>query len=206
MKLAGYDQQIFINCPFDDQYKDLFEAVVFVVSDCTFHPRCSLEADDGGQVRIEKIFNLISECRFGIHDISRTELDSRSHLPRFNMPLELGMFLGAKRYGTGRQKEKVCLILDREKYRYQQFISDIAGHDIREHCNEPLQVITIVRNWLKSACPWKRLPGGEIIGRRYQAFRDELRAMCRELGLSESELTFVDYQWLISDWIKVNAV
>ncbi len=48
-------------------------------------------------------------------------------LPRFNMPLELGIFLGAKRFGSQKQKQKNGLILDREKYRYQSFCSDIAG-------------------------------------------------------------------------------
>ena len=46
------------------------------------------------------------------------------------MPLELGIFLGAKRFGRAEQKGKVCLILDTERYRYQQFMSDIAGQDI----------------------------------------------------------------------------
>ena len=55
--------------------------------------------DDGGQTRIDKLYGLIEACRYGIHDLSRTELDATPRLPRFNMPLELGIFLGAKRYG-----------------------------------------------------------------------------------------------------------
>ena len=52
------------------------------------------------------------------------------------MPLELGLFLGAKRFGRGEQKSKTCLILDVERYRYQKFISDISGQDIAAHCGE----------------------------------------------------------------------
>jgi hypothetical protein len=126
-------QQVFINCPFDSQYQSLFEAIVFAVSICGFNPRCALEIDDGSQARIEKIFAIIGDCRFGIHDISKTDLDGATHLPRFNMPLELGIFLGAKKFGQGRQREKVCLIFDREKYRYQKFISDLSAYDIRAH-------------------------------------------------------------------------
>lgn len=55
-----------------------------------------LEINDAGDQRIDKINNIIKECKIGIHDISRTELDDHSNLPRFNMPLELGLFLGAK--------------------------------------------------------------------------------------------------------------
>lgn len=29
-----YDRRVFINCPFDAQYKPLFEAIVFAVRDC----------------------------------------------------------------------------------------------------------------------------------------------------------------------------
>ena len=54
-----------------------------------------------------------------------------TQLPRFNMPLELAMFFGCKRFGSESQKKKRTLVLDREPYRYRQFISDIAGQDIR---------------------------------------------------------------------------
>src|SRR5262249_48867536 len=120
-----YDKSVFINCPFDRGYKPLFEAIVFTVFDCGFRPRCALETEDSGQVRMEKIFDLIANSRLAINDLCRVDLDSTTNLPRFNMPLELGIFLGAQRYGQGRQKKKCCLILDRERYRYRAFISDI---------------------------------------------------------------------------------
>ncbi|MFY9824697.1 MAG: hypothetical protein WAM82_25190 [Thermoanaerobaculia bacterium] len=201
----AYGQQVFINCPFDGGYKTLFEAILFAAFDCGFRPRCALEIDDGGQIRIEKIFRIISECKFGIHDISTTDLDTKSNLPRFNMPLELGIFLGAKRYGQAEHQEKVCLILDREKYRYQKFISDIAGQDIRDHGDDPRMVISIVRNWLRNATPSTNIPGGEVIASRYEEFRRELPALCSRANLSEGELTFIDYSWLMSEWQRERA-
>ena len=39
-------------------------------------PDSALEEDDGSQVRIEKIYNIVTDCRYGIHDISRTGLDA----------------------------------------------------------------------------------------------------------------------------------
>jgi len=51
-----------------------------------------LEIDDASEVRIDKVFKIIGACKYGIHDISRTEATSASGLPRCNMPLELGMF------------------------------------------------------------------------------------------------------------------
>src|SRR5215210_5807544 len=96
--LFEYDTNVFVNCPFDKAYKSLFEAITFAVFDCGFRPRCALETDDAGQVRMEKIFDLIADCKLAINDLSRADLDSETHLPRFNMPLELGVFLGARRY------------------------------------------------------------------------------------------------------------
>lgn len=197
-------QYVFINCPFDDHYKDLFEAIVFSVSDCGFTPRCALEIDDGSQIRIEKIFNIVSESRFGIHDISKTELDPTNNLPRFNMPLELGLFLGAKRYGSGENTQKIGLILDKEDYRYQKFISDIAGQDIRSHGDDPKKAISIVRNWLRTASPTTSMPGGEAISNRYDVFRKELPSLCHKLRLSPKELTFIDYTWVVTEWLGQN--
>jgi hypothetical protein len=201
-----YPQNVFLNCPFDGTYQSLFEAIVFAVVDCGFRLRCALEIDDGGQTRIEKIFNLISDCRFGIHDISKTELDDTSGLPRFNMPLELGIFLGARRYGQKEQREKICLILDRERYRYQKFISDISGQDIRSHGGNPGEAIALVRNWLRSVSPSDPMPGGEEIFKRYQVFRGQLSELCQAVRLSVDRLTYIDYTWLVSVWLKKNPL
>lgn len=94
--------------------------------DCGFTPRSALEAFDAGEVRIAKIYRLVSASQYGIYDISRIELSKDSGLPRFNMPFELGLDLGAKTFGTAQQKRKQLLVLDSKPYRYQASISDIA--------------------------------------------------------------------------------
>lgn len=127
----SYSESVFLNCPFDEEYEPVFWAIVFTIHDCGFVARCALEVDDSSDTRIAKIYKLIEACELGIHDISRTELDSVNDLPRFNMPLELGIFLGAKRFGSAKQRKKKCLVLDRERYRFQKFCSDIAGQDIK---------------------------------------------------------------------------
>ncbi len=201
------EDRVFINCPFDAEYRPLFEAMVFAVHDCGFVARCAQEADDGSQVRIDKIYRIIEGCRLGIHDISRTEPDETSGLPRFNMPLELGLFLGAKRFGSGAQKRKLRLILDRELYRYQQFCSDIAGQDIKAHRGDCGLAIGIIRDWLRNARegPTRPFPGGMEIARRYDEFRYVLPALCREWRLTEAELIFNDYTMLVATWLERTA-
>ncbi|CDM60399.1 hypothetical protein [Rhizobium favelukesii] len=52
----------------------------------------ALETDNAADNRFDKICRIVGECCYGIHDISRTEVDGNPPLPRFNMPLELGFF------------------------------------------------------------------------------------------------------------------
>jgi hypothetical protein len=206
MATTKYESGVFINCPLDETYRDLFEAIVFAVHDCGYIARCALEVDDASEVRIEKIAKIIAACKFGIHDISRTELDTGTNLPRFNMPLELGMFLGAKRFGRAEQKLKTCLILDVERYRYQKFMSDIAGQDIAAHGGEVSRAIKIVRDWLSNSTPRSiRIPGGAAIAARYGLFRSELPTVCEKLHLNAAELIFNDYVVQVEEWLKPNA-
>ena len=94
------------------------------------------------------------------------------------------MFLAAKRFGGGRQRQKVCLILDSVPYRYQQFISDIAGQDIQVHNNSVVEAITVVRNWLRSASGSRVLPGGMEIYRRFNCSSKTFRPSARNSGSS----------------------
>ena len=205
MKSSHYNDNVFINCPFDSTYKPLFEAMVFAVHDCGFIPRCALEEEDASQVRIDKIYSIIADCRYGIHDISRTELDEASGFPRFNMPLELGIFLGAKRFGIEEQKRKKCLVLDSEPYRYQQFVSDIAGQDIQAHHNAPEDIIRVVRNWIRTASGRQTIPSGGTIWDRYQNFMKDLPQTAQKYQLAVEEMIFNDYTLVIEEWLKTNA-
>ena len=206
MQSDRYNDNVFLNCPFDSDYKQLFDAMVFAVHDCGFIARCALEEGDASQVRIDKIYDIIADCRYGIHDISRTELDATSSLPRFNMPLELGVFLGAKKFGRGEQKRKNCLILDKEQYRYQQFISDIAGQDIQAHNNSPEGIITVVRNWIRTASKRQTIPSGSIIWGRYQEFMEDLPQLAQEHQLKVDELIFNDYTLVITRWLRTRRI
>lgn len=205
MPSVQYDKNVFINCPFDDAYRPLFDALVFTVTDCGFEARCAKEASDSGQVRIDRITTIIGECKFGIHDISRTELDNQNGLPRFNMPLELGIFLGAKEFGSGRQRQKCCLILDREQYRYQMFMSDISGQDISTHNGQPDTAVRMVRDWLSDSLDEVMVPTGTTIADRYEEFREALPLYCGTFQMRESELTFVDFRNLVKIWLQENS-
>ncbi|HEX8316873.1 hypothetical protein [Longimicrobium sp.] len=199
---TDYERNIFLNCPFDDEYQPLFQAVIFAVLTCGFRARCALEADDGGEVRIVKIQRIIRDSQLGIHDISRTELDLATGLPRFNMPFELGLFLGAREFGAGLQKRKRALIFDIERYRFQKFCSDIAGQDIKAHEGSPEKAIRAVRNWLATALDGSALllSAGEM-WRRSLTFTGDLADVCEVLQRDVHDLQFVELRTLAEEWV-----
>jgi hypothetical protein len=199
--LAPRQKPVFINCPFDGAYLPFFHAIVFTVLRCGFKPRCALEVVDAGQTRIAKIERLIEDCALGIHDISRTELNVNG-LPRFNMPLELGLFLGAKRYGDAKQARKRCLVLDTEPYRYQQFMSDIAGQDIEAHGSDVSTLIAKVRLFLNAAKRGEPLPSGPTLAGDYQQFQAALPGLCVPLQVDPANLAFKDFAWIAAEWVR----
>ncbi|MCC6591247.1 MAG: hypothetical protein IT168_31465 [Bryobacterales bacterium] len=195
---------VFINCPFDAGYRPIFNAIVFAVYDLGFVARCALEEDDAGDYRLAKIERIIEECRFGINDLSAVALDAVTNLPRFNMPLELGLFFGCKRYGPRNQAKKKTLVLDADQHRYRQFISDISGQDIHAHGGDPERAIREVRDWLQGASRREGLAGGGEIVRRYRLFRADLPKICRDAGLETDKLTFLDLSEMVTSWLKAN--
>ncbi len=149
-RTPAFSDSVFLNCPFDPEYQPLFEALVFAVVDCGFVPRCAMESPDAGIARIDRICGLIAGCRFSVHDLSRVELSG--DLPRFNMPFELGLDLGCRRFGSPSAGRKKCLVLDRVQYRYRRSLSDIAGQDICAHENLPDRLIATVRGASSRTC------------------------------------------------------
>lgn len=205
---ANFEKNVFINCPFDDAYVPLFNATVFAVHDMGFRPRCALEASNAGQVRLNRILDIISECKYSVHDLSRTELDRAYSLPRFNMPLELGLDLGCKRFGADYQQEKIILVMDVDRYRYQKFISDIAGQDISEHGGSVKQIVDVVREWLRPELDPRMviIPSGDAIFRRYKVFQKALPSICARLKWNPKRLRFVDFSFAVATWIESNPL
>jgi hypothetical protein len=196
---------VFINCPSDPSYRQVFNAIVFAVMALGFEARCALERDTGTQERLKKILAIIDKCQFGIHDLSFMRVDPGTRLPRYNMAFELGLFLGCCEFGGHRHARKSCLILDRERWRYRKSLSDLSGRDIQAHKGKAKQAITAVRNWLVTESQLSNRPGGSLIVRQYERFRTDLPSLCRGARLQASELTFKDYCDIVAAWLRANA-
>lgn len=193
---------IFVNCPFDEAYRPLFDAVVFAITACGYRVASALQVADSGELRLEKLYRLIATAAHSIHDISRVEIDGTSGLPRFNMPIELGIALGHGRYARRRPKPRL-LILDRERYRYQVFASDLAGLDIAEHGDTPEQAIGCVRDFLATDVPG--LPTADRIVGTYRSFELFLPTLAAARGQSADRLSFPDRVRLVEDHLALVA-
>lgn len=198
-------RQVFINCPFTLDYQEKFRSIVFTIIRSGFEPRCALEADDSAENRFNKICAIIQQCRLGVHDISKTEPDSGSGLPRLNMTLELGLFLAAKKFGIGENKKKRCMILDSKQYRYQKFMSDIAGQDIHSHGNTTAQLIEKIASWLREEVADPKVPGGKAIMAEFKTFSKAVPHICKTKQLHVNELTFQDFRKMAETWMVATA-
>jgi hypothetical protein len=119
------------------------------------------------------------------------------------MPLELGIFLGARWFGDRSEKRKSCLVLDIERYRYQQYISDIAGQDIDAHHGEARRAIKSVRDWPgASRAGLRHPPGTAAIFKRFKRFTDDLPAICAETEREAGDLTFTEFAEAASTWLS----
>lgn len=195
-------RNVFINCAFDDAFAPGFRALVFAVIACGFIARCAREMDDASETRIDKLYRIVEQSRFSINDLSRTELDPKHGLPRFNMPLELGIFLGAKRFGDEENKLKRCLILDIEQYRFQKFVSDLAGMDITDHEGDPRKMVGRVRDWLVTVSRRRSIPSTAAVLESYDSLQAALPGIAADNGLDIDNLAYADFERLVLAWVR----
>ena len=118
------------------------------------------------------------------------------------MPLELGIDLGCREFGSNSHRKKVLLVLDSERYRYQKFISDLAGQDPSAHANDPKKLVIKVRDWLCCNSQTAPVPGGEYIFQEYQSFRTDLPKLQRALKF-DRKLNYRDYVNVVRAWLDV---
>jgi hypothetical protein len=125
----------FINIPYDERYRDLYLAFIAGLTAFGLDPRATLEVP-GGDRRLDRIFELITSCRYSFHDLSRVQLDSKHpRTPRFNMPFELGLALGWLQ--TSRTSNHTWFLFESVNRRVSKSLSDLDGTDPYIHDDRP---------------------------------------------------------------------
>ena len=126
---ASPEESVFLNCPFDERYTPLFDALLFATVCCGFVPRSALESGAVAEPRIDRVVRTLFASRYSIHDLSRSRGEGAEGWARLNMPLELGIAM-ARRYITRHRRERHdWLLLVAEGHSFRRFISDLSGFD-----------------------------------------------------------------------------
>jgi len=201
----AYEKNVFINCPFDDEYLPLLRPLLFTILYHKFEPRIAKENSDSGLPRIQKIKELISESKFSIHDLSRIQASKKKEFYRLNMPFELGIDFGCRLYSGIDHSEKRFLILEKENYRYMKAFSDINGLDIKSHKNEPLEVVRAVRNWFVETVKYTSSKSPTIIWYDFNDFFAKLYDDKVSEGFTKDEIDFMPIPELVDNmkvWLK----
>jgi hypothetical protein len=121
--------KVFLNLPYDPNFEDLFLAYICAAHAIGLVPRVTLEIPSGAR-RPDRIFALIQQCAFSVHDLSRVQLDRhRPRTPRFNMPFELGLAVAWEKTG----QQHVWFVMEAVNRRLAKSLSDLNGTDPNIH-------------------------------------------------------------------------
>ncbi len=185
---ADFEKNVFINCPFDDDYTRLLHPLLFTILYLGFNPRIATERSSANEPRIDKIFDLIGSSKYSIHDISRLQATTENEFYRLNMSFELGIDYGCRRFATNHHRDKKFLVLEKEQYRYAQALSDLAGMDIKNHNDKPFEIIQIARNWLASFSNGKTAKAPTFIHKEFNDFMEKFAQEREQEGFSPDDI------------------
>jgi hypothetical protein len=119
-----------LNLPYHPRYERLFVAYIAGITALGLAPRTALELTSGAR-RLDRIRQLLEECRYSVHDLSYLKLDPPApKTPRFNMPFELGVAYSHAHHSAGGHE---WFVFDAKPYCLQKSLSDLNGTDVFIH-------------------------------------------------------------------------
>ncbi len=181
-KKAGHQRRlkppgdyVFLNLPYDAKFESLFLAYVAGVSAFGMLPRTPLEIPGGGR-RLDNIFNLLRDCRYSIHDLSRVQVTRAApQTPRFNMPFELGLAVAHQKAGG----KHTWFVFEQVERRLSKSLSDLDGSAVYLHHGKPNGVLAELSNaFIRS----NRQPTLEQMGAIYRDLRAAKPAILHDAG------------------------
>ena len=135
-------ESVFLNIPYDNEFEDLYVAYIVGLTQLGLRVNAALAVPNQG--RLETIIRLIGKSNVSIHDLSRDKLSKG--IPRFNIPLELGLALYRSHATKGRHR---VYVFESKSYRTQKSTSDINGIDPQIHHGTAKGVMAGLRNILR---------------------------------------------------------
>ena len=202
---SDFEENVFINCPFDSAYLALLRPLLFTIVSFGFIPKIASERSDSAEQRIDKICSFIEASKYGIHDLSRLKSAKKNEFSRHNMPFELGIDYGSRKFGGQYFSAKKFLVLEKERFDFSRALSDLAGIDIKNHNDDPEDLIRTVRNWFVETVAIKSATPPSIIWNNFNEFMADFDADRRKEGFNEKdiyEMPVPEFIYHISAWIE----
>ena len=177
----GSLESVFLNIPYDSPFEDLYTAYIVGLTQLGLNVTATLGFPN--QDRLEMIFQLIEKSGISIHDLSRIEA---SHgIPRFNMPLELGIALYRAKVSKGKHTVHV---FESRRYRAQRSTSDINRIDPRIHHGTAKGVMAALRNIFRQPGDVTTVPEMLVSYRAVKRRLPELRKNAGSKSLFEASV------------------
>jgi hypothetical protein len=129
-KRSASTESVFLNIPYASAFENLYLAYIAGASAFGLKPRAALEIPSSER-RLDRILDLIQECSYSIHDMSRVPMDRKPPAtPRFNMPFELGLAVALQRVaGPGH----AWLVCETMRFRLKKSLTELDGTDHYVH-------------------------------------------------------------------------
>jgi len=163
---------VFLNIPYDVAFENLYLAYIVGLTQLGLSINAALAVPNQG--RLGTIIELIDKSDFSIHDLSRVEI-SRG-VPRFNMPVELGLALYRSHITNGQHR---VFIFERKQYRAQRSTSDVNGIDPQIHNGTVKRLMSGLRNIFRQPNDVTTVP--EMLA-SYRAVKQRIPEMRRNAG------------------------
>ena len=124
------------------------------------------------------------------------------------MAFELGIDFGCRLFAGGEAKLKRLLVLEKERFRYQKALSDLSGSDIKNHNDEPEELVREVRNWFVQATSLRPTSGTKI-WEDFNEFMADFRQKREEQGYRGKDLQTMptqEYVDFIKEWLADRGI
>ena len=159
---------VFLNIPYDREFEDLYLAYIVGLTQLGLRVNATFAVPNQG--RLETIIGMIEESKYSVHDLSRIQLSKG--IPRFNMPVELGLALYRSHVTRGKHR---VYVFEAKHYRTQRSTSDINGIDPQIHHGNVKGIMAGLRNVFRQARDATTVPEMLITYRAVRKKLPELR-------------------------------
>jgi hypothetical protein len=167
---------VFLNLPYDTSIVDLFLAYVAGLTTLGLFPRATLEIP-GGERRLDRTLELITECRYSVHELSPI-MPAQKWLypPRLNMAFELGLTVALDQ---AQRRRHTWFVFAGHRAQLDRSLSDLGGTDAYFHRGHRQGVFRELGNAFVRS---ERQPTVQDMERVFQGLRESLPRLLRRAG------------------------